>query len=139
MSVQSLNHLRLFSTSRTATCQASLSITNLWSLLQLMSIKSGMPSNHLILCCPLLLLVEYFSSVEVPQAAYIFPLSPSATVSSPCLITGSLFLVVVINLPLLILPSVSFLSLWINFLLVGNCICFVACQVILTGKFACLF
>ena len=54
-SVQSLNHVRLFATPWTAASQASLSITNSWSLLKLMSIKSVMPSNHLILCPPLLL------------------------------------------------------------------------------------
>ena len=49
----------------TAACQASLSITNLQSLLKLMSIKLVMPSNHLILCCPLLLLPSVFSSISV--------------------------------------------------------------------------
>ena len=47
-SVQSLSRVRLFATPRTAACQASLSITNSWSLLNLMSIKSVMPSNYLI-------------------------------------------------------------------------------------------
>ena len=49
----------------TAACQASLSITNSQSLLKLMSIKSVMPSNHLILCCPLLLLPAVFPSIRV--------------------------------------------------------------------------
>ena len=53
-SVQSLSHVRLFVTPWTAAHQASLSITNSWSLLKLMSIESVMPSNHLILCRPLL-------------------------------------------------------------------------------------
>ena len=48
-SVQSLSHVRLFVTPWTAAYQASLSITNSWSLLKLMSIESVMPSNHLIL------------------------------------------------------------------------------------------
>ena len=48
-----------------AACQASLSITNYWSLLKLMSIKSVMPSNHLILRCPLLLLPSIFPSISV--------------------------------------------------------------------------
>ena len=52
-------------TSWTAACQASLSITNSWSLFKLMSIVSMMPSNHLILCCPLLLLPSIFSSIRV--------------------------------------------------------------------------
>ena len=55
-SVQLLSYVRLIVTSWTAACQASLSITNSWSLLKLMSIKLVMPSNHLILCHLLLLL-----------------------------------------------------------------------------------
>ena len=55
-SAQSLSHVRLFATPWTAAHQASLSITNSRSLLKLMSIESVMPSNHLILCHPLLLL-----------------------------------------------------------------------------------
>ena len=49
----------------TAACQAALSITNSWSLLKLMSIESIMPSNHLILCHPLLLLPSIFPSMRV--------------------------------------------------------------------------
>ena len=49
----------------TAVRQASLSITNSWSLLKLMSIESVMPSNHFILCCPLLLLPSIFRSIRV--------------------------------------------------------------------------
>ena len=48
-----------------AACQASLSITNSWGLLRLMSIESAMPSNHLVLCCPLLLLPSIFPSIRV--------------------------------------------------------------------------
>ena len=55
-SVQSLSHVRLFATPRTSARQASLSITNSWSLLKLMFIESVMPSSHLILCRHLLLL-----------------------------------------------------------------------------------
>ena len=58
-SVQSLSSVLLFETPWTATCQASLSITNSWSLLKLMSIEWVIPSNHLILCCSLLLLPHY--------------------------------------------------------------------------------
>ena len=54
LSVQLLSRVRRFATPWTAAHQASLSITNSWSLLKLMSIKSAMPSNHLILCSPLL-------------------------------------------------------------------------------------
>ena len=53
--VQSLSHVQLFATRWTTACQASLSFTISWSLLQLMSIESVMPFNHLILCHPLLL------------------------------------------------------------------------------------
>ena len=55
-SVQSLSRAQLFVTPWTAVCQVSLSITSSQSLLKLMSIKLVMPSNHLILCCPILLL-----------------------------------------------------------------------------------
>ena len=64
-SVQSLSHIRLFATPWTAACQASLSITNSWSILKLMSIESVMPSNHLILCDPLLLLPSIFPRIRV--------------------------------------------------------------------------
>ena len=64
-SVQSLNHVQLFATSWTAACQPSLSITNSWSPPKPMSIKSMMPSNHLILGCPLLLLSSIFPSIRV--------------------------------------------------------------------------
>ena len=64
-SVQSLGHVRLFATPWTAASQASLSITNSWSLLKLMSIESVMPSSHLILCHPLLLLSSVFPYIRV--------------------------------------------------------------------------
>ena len=63
-SVQLLSCVRLFATPWTA-CQASLSITNSQSLLKPMSIESVMPSNHLILCRPLLLLPSIFPSIRV--------------------------------------------------------------------------
>ena len=65
-SVQSLSHVRLFVTSWTAAHQASLSITNSQSLLKLMFIELVMPSNYLILCCPLpLLLLSVFPSFRI--------------------------------------------------------------------------
>ena len=64
-SVQSLSHVWLFMTPWTAACQASLSITNSRSLLKLMPIKSVMPSSHLILCHPLLLLPPIPPSIRV--------------------------------------------------------------------------
>ena len=63
-SVQSLSHVWLFATPWTAACQASLSFTSSRSLLKLLSIKSVMPSNRLILCCPLLLLPSIFPSIR---------------------------------------------------------------------------
>ena len=64
-SVQSLSCVLLFVTPWTAACQASLSITNSWSLLKPMSIESVMPSNHLILCGPLLLPPSILPSIRV--------------------------------------------------------------------------
>ena len=63
-SVQLLSCVWLFATPWTTARQASLSITDSWSLLKLMSITSVMPSNHLILCCPLLLLPSIFLSIR---------------------------------------------------------------------------
>ena len=68
-SVQSLSHVRLFVTPWIAACQASLSITNPQSSLKLTSIESQMPSSHLILCRPLLLLPP------IPPASESFPMS----------------------------------------------------------------
>ena len=64
-SVQSLSRVWLFATPLTAARQASLSITNSWNLLKLMSVESVMPSSHLILCCPLLLPPSIFPSIRV--------------------------------------------------------------------------
>ena len=77
----------------TAEGQASLSSTNSWSLLKLMSIKSVMPSNHLILCCPLLFLPSIFPSIRVfskesilhirwpKYCSFSFSISPSSEYS----------------------------------------------------------
>ena len=64
-SVQSFSHVRLFATPWTTARQASLSINNPWRLHKLMSIESMMPSNHHILCRPLLLLPSIFPSIRV--------------------------------------------------------------------------
>ena len=64
-SVQLLNHVLLFVTPWTAACQASLSITNSWSLLKSHPSSQVMPSNHLILCRPLLLSPSIFPSIRV--------------------------------------------------------------------------
>jgi len=60
-----LRRVRLFVTPWTAACQVSLSNTNSWSLLKLMSIESVILANHLILCCPLLLPPSIFHSIRV--------------------------------------------------------------------------
>ena len=65
LGAQLLSCVWLFATPWTATCQASLSFTIFWSLLKLMCIESVMPSNHLILCRPLLLLLSIFPSIMV--------------------------------------------------------------------------
>ena len=71
-SVQSLSHIQLFATPWTAARQASLSITNSWSWLKLMSIEWVMPSNHLILYCPHFLLPSIFPSITVFARSQLF-------------------------------------------------------------------
>ena len=77
--VQSLSCVPLFVTPWTATCQTFLSFTIFWSLLKLMSIELVMPSNHLILCFPLLLLLSFFPRmyVSTSQVALVVK-NPSA-------------------------------------------------------------
>ena len=65
LSVYSLSCVQLFETPWTAAHQASLSITNSWSLFRLMSVESVIPFNHPILCCPLFLLPSIFPSIRV--------------------------------------------------------------------------
>ena len=72
IAVQSLSHGRLFVTRWTAAHQASLSTTNSWSLLKLVSIEPGMPSLHLVLCRPLLLLPLIFPSIRVFSSELAF-------------------------------------------------------------------
>ena len=71
-SVQSLSRVRLFATPWITAHQASLSITNSWSLLRLMAIESVMPSNHLTLCCALLLPPAVFPSIRVFSNESVF-------------------------------------------------------------------
>ena len=70
--VQSLSHVWFFVTPWTSACQTSLSVTNSRSLLKLMSIKSMMPSNHLILCHPLLSCIQSFPASESFQMSQFF-------------------------------------------------------------------
>ena len=63
--VQSLSHVQLFATPRTAALQASLCFAISWSMLKLMSIESVMPSQNLFLCCPLLLMPSVHPSIRV--------------------------------------------------------------------------
>ena len=81
-SVQLLSHVRLFVTPWITAHQASLSITNSQSLLKLMSIKSVMPFNHLILCCPLLLLTSIFPSIRVSSMSQLFAWGGQSTGAS---------------------------------------------------------
>ena len=73
-SVQSLSHVWLSAAPWTAAHQASLSIINSQSLLKFMSIESVMPSNHLILCCSLLLLPSIFPSIRVVSNESVLPI-----------------------------------------------------------------
>ena len=73
-SVQSLSHVQLFATPCAAACQAPPSIINSWSFLTLMSIESVMPSNHLILCCPLLLPPSILPSITVFSNQSVLPI-----------------------------------------------------------------
>ena len=87
VTVQSLSHVQRFETPWAAARQASLSFTISWSLLKFKSIESVMPSNHLILCCPLLLpsvfpRIRVFSNESVlrirwPKWSFSFSISPS--------------------------------------------------------------
>ena len=87
--VQSLSHVQLFEIPWTTAHQTFLSFTISWSLFNLMSIESVMPSNHLILCCPLLLLPSVFPSISLFQEvalcirwrkcwSFSFSISPSS-------------------------------------------------------------
>ena len=78
-SVQSLSCVQLFVTPWTAASRASLSITNSRSLLKLMSIESVMPSNHLILCCPLLFPIQSFPISGSFQMSQFFTSSGQST------------------------------------------------------------
>ena len=86
-SVQSLSRVRLFVTPWTATQQISLSITNSWSLLKLMSTESGMPSNHLILCHPLLLPPSIFPSIRVFSNGSVLHILVSRKALNPFMVT----------------------------------------------------
>ena len=74
-SVQLLSHVQLFATPWTAARQAFLSIINPWSLLKLMSIEPVMLSNHLILCCPLLLMSSILPSIRVFSNEWAFSIT----------------------------------------------------------------
>ena len=73
--IQLLSQVQLFETPWTVACQVSLSFTISWSLLKLMSIKSVMPSNQLILCCPLLLPPSIFPNIRVFCSESVLPIS----------------------------------------------------------------
>ena len=79
--VQSVSHVQLFAKPCTAACQASMSITNSQSLPKLIFIHSVIPSNNLILCCPLLFLPSIFHSRWPKYCRYSFSISPSSKYS----------------------------------------------------------
>ena len=93
ISIQSLSHVQLFSIPWTAAHQASLSLTNPWSLLKLMSIELVMTSNHLILCHPLLLMPSIFF-----PASGSFPMSPLFASSGQNIRASASALVLSINI-----------------------------------------
>ena len=136
-SIQSLSRVRLFATPWTAARQASLSITNFWSLPKLMSIDSVMPSNHLILCRPLLLPPSIFPSIRVfthesvfhirwPKYwSFSFNISPSNEYSG--LISfrmDQLDLLAVQGTLKSLLQHHSSFTMYITFILVSEQICF---------------
>ena len=112
-SVQSLNCVQLFVTPWTAAHQASLYITNSQSLLKLMSIELVMPSNHLILCRPLLLLPSVFPSIRVFSSesvlrirwlkyrSFSFSISPSGEYSGLIVCTHILCIYILSDITLL--------------------------------------
>ena len=73
-SIQLLSRVQFFVTPWTAARQAAVSITNSWSLLKLMPIEPVMPSNYLILCCPLLLLPSILPSIRVFSNESVLPI-----------------------------------------------------------------
>ena len=79
--VHSLRCVQLFATPRPAARQVSLSFTISWSLLKLMSIESVMPSKHLILCCPLLVMPSIFPSIRVFSYESVLHIGVSASAS----------------------------------------------------------
>ena len=81
---QLLSHVQLFATPWTAAWQAPLFFTSSWSLLKLMSVESVMPSNYLILCCPLLLLPSVFHSIRgFTSASFPMPFGLAYKISWP--------------------------------------------------------
>ena len=80
--IQPLSHVQLFATPWTAACQACLYLTISWSLPKFMSIELVMPSNHFILCCPLLLLPSIFPSIKVFPNSFQNLLRGGSTVKS---------------------------------------------------------
>ena len=86
-SVQVLDCVQFFATPWTAVRRASLSFTIFWSLFKLMSIESGMPSNHLILCYPLFLLPSVFPSIRVFSSSESLLLSGAQSIEASASVT----------------------------------------------------
>ena len=89
--VQLLNHVQLFAVTWTAACQVSISFTISWSLLKPMCTESVVPSNHLILCLPLLLLPSVFPSVRLLSAVLFALLSFWKLSVKQCLLQSTVY------------------------------------------------
>ena len=110
-SIQLFSHVQLFATPYTAAHQAFLSITNTWSLLKLMYIEPVMPSNHLILCCPLYFLPSVFPSIRVfSNGQFIKRLFSSSSLSA-IRVVSSAYLRLLIFLPAILISVCASSSL----------------------------
>ena len=132
-SVQSLSHVQLFSTPWSAACQASLSITNSWSSLKLMSIKLVMPSNHLILCHPLLLLPSIFLHHDSELVICNFELSDYIGLHFPRLLRDFVLLSLIWRVLLSLLwdregSNCSFSEAWFCHLVANPLSCCSVCE-----------
>ena len=105
--IQSLSRFQLFATPWTAARQASLSIKNSRSLLKLMSVELVMPSNHLILCCHLLLLPSIFPSIRV------FSNELALSIRWPKYWSFSFSIIILIVISLILLPLMGIFAIWI--------------------------
>ena len=144
-SVQSLSHVQLLAIPWNAACQASLSITNSWSLFKLMSIELVIPSNHLILCHSLLLLPSILPSIRVfsnesilcirwPKYwSFSFSISPSHEYSGLIFFTIDWFDLLAVQGDQMSTPILSFSYIG-NKQSLGRCLCKGSFKVIITNS-----